>query len=86
MSDIQSAVRQFILEQFLPGENPSQLGNDTPLITGGVLDSIATLQLVAHLEKTFNIELQAHETSVDHLNTVSDIVRLVESKQAGQRR
>ena len=85
MSDIQSAVRQFILDQFLPGENPSQLGNDTPLITGGVLDSIATLQLVAHLEKTFNIELQAHETSVDHLNTVDDIVRLVKSKQAGQR-
>jgi acyl carrier protein len=78
-------VRQFILEQFLPGENPSQLANDTPLLTGGILDSIATLQLVAHLEKTFNIELQAHETSADHLNTVNDIVRLVESKQSAGR-
>jgi acyl carrier protein len=86
MSDIQANVRQFILEQFLAGEDPSQLRDDTPLITGGILDSIATLQLVAHLEKAFRIELQAHETSVDHLNTVADIVRLVESKQnaAGQ--
>lgn len=84
MTSIEANVRQYLLEQFLPGENPSQLTNDTPLITGGILDSIATLQLVAHLEKTFQIELQAHETSVDHLNTVADIVRLVESKQAAQ--
>jgi acyl carrier protein len=80
-NDVQTTVRQFILEQFLPGENPAELANDTPLVTGGVLDSIATLQLVAFLEKTFNIELEAHETSVDHLNTVADIVRLVHAKQ-----
>ncbi len=86
MSDIQATVRQFILEQFLPGEDPAQLADDTPLLTGGILDSIATLQLVAFLEKTFEIELQAHETSADHLNTVADIVRLVRSKRgaAGQ--
>jgi acyl carrier protein len=81
MSDIETTVRHFLLEQFLPGEDPAQLTNDTPLVTGGILDSIATLQLVSYLEKTFGIELQAHETSVDHLNTVADIVRLVESKR-----
>lgn len=81
MGDIQATVRQFLLEQFLPGEDPAQLTNDTPLVTGGILDSIATLQLVAFLEKTFGIELQPHETSADHLNTVADISRLVQSKQ-----
>jgi acyl carrier protein len=81
MDDIQATVRQFLLEQFLPGEDPSELTNSTPLVTGGILDSIATMQLAAYLEKTFTIELQAHEMSVDHLNTVADIVRLVESKR-----
>jgi acyl carrier protein len=81
MADIQATVRQFLLEQFLPGEDPAQLTNDTPLVTGGILDSIATMQLVAYLEETFDIELQAHETSPDHLNTVAAIVRLVEAKQ-----
>jgi acyl carrier protein len=81
MNNTQLAVRQFLLEQFLPGEDPAQLTNSTPLVTGGILDSIATMQLVAFLEKTFDIELQAHETSADHLNTVADIVRLVEAKR-----
>ena len=81
MIDIPSAVRQFLLEQFLPGEDPAQLTNSTPLVTGGILDSIATMQLVSYLEKTFDIELQPHETSADYLNTVNDIVRLVESKR-----
>jgi acyl carrier protein len=38
------------------------------------------MKLTAFLEEEFKIELSAHEMSVDHLNTVADIVRLVESK------
>ena len=39
--DIKKALKQFILQEFLPGEDPEQLTEATPLITGGVLDSIA---------------------------------------------
>jgi acyl carrier protein len=82
MSDeIQSAVKEFILREFLPGEDPNELQDDTPLITGGILDSIATLKLVAFLEEQFSISVAAHEADVDHLNTVSDIARLVRSKR-----
>ena len=82
MSNAREIVRQFILDEFLPGEAPDLLTDSTPLVTGGILDSIATLKLAAFLEGHFHIELQAHEMSVDHLNTVTDIVNLVLSKQA----
>ena len=49
-SDIQATVKQYILKEFLPGENPDELNESTPLITGGILDSISTVQLVAFLE------------------------------------
>lgn len=81
MSRISEVVRRFILEEFLPGESPELLTGTTPLVTGGILDSIATMKLAAFLENQFHIELQAHEMSVDHLNTIADIERLVESKQ-----
>jgi acyl carrier protein len=48
---IESTVKDYILREFLPGEDPNELQSDTPLITGGVLDSIATLKLVAFLEE-----------------------------------
>ena len=79
--EIQSNVKDFILREFLPGEDPDELQEDTPLITGGILDSIATLKLVAFLEEQFSISIAAHEADVDHLNTLSDIGSLVRSKQ-----
>ncbi len=78
---IAAAVKQFILDEFLPGEDPSELTADTPLITSAVLDSVGTLKLVAFLEERFNIGLAAHEADVEYLNTIADIVKLVESKQ-----
>lgn len=80
MEDIKTAIKTFILKEFLPGENPDELTDTTPLITGGILDSLATLKLVTFMEERFKISLQAHETGVDYLNTISDIAELVQSK------
>jgi acyl carrier protein len=80
-NDIAAAVKTYILEEFLPGEDPSELTMDTPLITGGILDSIATLKLVLFLEERWRVKLAAHETSPDHLDTITRIAGLVESKQ-----
>jgi acyl carrier protein len=82
MSDARDIVKKYILDEFLPGESPELLTDTTPLVTGGILDSIATLKLASFLESQFHIVLQAHEMSVDYLNTIADIVKLVQSKQA----
>jgi acyl carrier protein len=85
MDTVQETVRRYILEAFLPGENPAALTDETPLITGGILDSLATLKLVSFLEERFKIEIQAHEVDVEHSNTIAAIGALVRSKapQAG---
>lgn len=80
-TEIRSAIRTFILNEFLPGEDPAALTDDTPLATTGILDSIAMLKVVTFLESQFKISLEAHETAVENLNTVTDITRLVLSKQ-----
>ena len=80
MEEIKEAIKAYILKEFLPGENPAALTDSTPLITGGVLDSLATIKLVVFLEDRFRIQIQAHETMVDYLNTISDIAQLVHSK------
>jgi acyl carrier protein len=74
-------VKDFILENFLPGESPDQLTNETPLFTTGLLDSIASLQLVTFLEEQFGIKVAAHEVVSDNLNTLDTIARFVRSKQ-----
>ena len=80
--DIKSNIKDYILQEFLPGEDPAELTDSTPLITGGILDSIATVKLVMFLEERFNITLQAHETDPDYLNTIESIGKLIESKKS----
>ena len=80
MNHIEEAVRGYILKEFLPGEDPVELTDSTPLVTGGILDSLATLKLVAFLEERFGITVQAHEVDVDHLDTIADIAKLVRSR------
>jgi acyl carrier protein len=79
--EIKQAVKEFILSEFLPGEDPAELKDDTPLITGGVLDSIATLKLVLFLEERYGVTLEAHEVDPEHLDTTLDIAKLVHSKK-----
>ncbi|MPZ47512.1 MAG: acyl carrier protein [Betaproteobacteria bacterium] len=82
MSDaVRAKVKEFILSAFLPGEDPNELKDDTPLISGGILDSIATLKLVMFIEETFNVQVQAHEADKEHLDTITDIVALIASKK-----
>ena len=74
-------VKAFVLREFLPGEDASELKNDTPLMTSGILDSIATLKMVTFLESEFDISVEAHEVDAENLNTLALIGALVASKK-----
>ena len=76
------AVKQFILERYLAGEDPSRLTNTTPLVSGGILDSLALLDLVAFIEKRFGCEFEAHEVDPAHFDTLAAIDALVQGKLA----
>ena len=80
--DSRTVIKNFIIKEFLPGEDPSELTDTTPLITGGVLDSIATLKLVMFIEERYGISLQAHEVDAEHLDTISQIAQLIRSKKS----
>ena len=80
--DIEGVVKGFILKEFLPGEDPAELTDTTSLITGGVLDSIATLKVVMFIEERFGITLQAHEVDSEHLDTIAQVVQLVRAKKS----
>ena len=81
MDNIKESIRTYILEECLPGETASNLTDETPLRTSGILDSIATLNLVTFLEQTFGITIDAHETGVEHFDRIEDIAAMVARKK-----
>lgn len=80
MDSVRDVVRQFILENFLPGEDPRNLTDDTELKESGILDSLSTLKLVAFLEERFGVEFDAGDLDAGNLASVGSIERLVKSK------
>jgi len=76
------SVKQFILDHFLEGEDPSRLTATTPLMTGGIIDSLGLLEVVSFLEKEFHLEFEAHEVAPANFDTLAGIETLVKRKQS----
>ncbi len=76
-----AATKNFVLVEFLPGEDARNLAVDTPLISSGVLDSISRLKLVTFLEDSYGVQFEAHEMGADYLETLSDIADVVMEKK-----
>ena len=74
-------IRDYILREFLPGEKPENLADSTPLISGGILDSIGMLKLVKYLEEKYQIEVEAHEVDVENFDTITLITDFVRAKK-----
>jgi acyl carrier protein len=82
MDNVKDTIRDYILREYLPGESAANLGDDTPLRTSGILDSMATLNLVTFVEETFGITIEAHETGIDQFDRIEDIAALVAQKKS----
>lgn len=83
MSEVNEQIRQFILTNYLQGESPANVRDDTPLRTSGILDSLATLGLIAFVEREYRIELTTDDTAVERFDRIADIAGLIDRKQAG---
>lgn len=80
-STAMNAIKSYILAEFLPGEDPDNLTPATPLMSGGILDSLATLKLITFIEQEFNVQIAAHEADKENFDTLEAICRLVDSKR-----
>ena len=83
--EIKTAVRQFIAENVLLGVHQTTIDDATPLVTGGLIDSVGMFGLVAFLEERFKVEFVPREISVQSLNTLEQIDQLIRKKLAAQK-
>jgi acyl carrier protein len=81
MASITDTLRSQILTMHLPGESPENLTDETPLQTSGILDSLAMLGIVGFIEKTYGIELDVYDTTLEQFDTIRDIAAVVARKR-----
>ncbi len=80
MITVPQRVRQFIVENFYVEED--KVGDDTSLITEGIVDSTGMLELIAFLEREYGIRVEDRETVPANLETLSRIDGFIARKRA----
>jgi acyl carrier protein len=74
------SVRAFLVQNFFRSEAVEALAVDQPLVSSGLLDSVATLKLVLFLEKNFDISIDSRDIAEGELETLRSIGALVKRK------
>lgn len=83
--EIRERLRDFIRAEIL--ERPDySLGNDEPLITGGLMDSFALASLAVFIEKELGVRLPDAAFTVEDMDTLDLMVARVLKSCASSRR
>lgn len=80
MTLIEPAVRQFIVTNFLFGQNGQDLSDDTSLLEKGIIDSTGVLELVSFLENEYRFDIADDELIPENLDSITNIARFVREK------
>lgn len=80
MDDLKEIIRQFIIDEYV--EDDSEIQYDTPLISGGIVDSFSMVSLKMFLERNHNISIPDNKATVESFDTVNKIYALAKEYMA----
>jgi len=77
MDEIEAAIKEYVIEEYLEEEDEVEVEEDTPLISSGIVDSFSMVSLLAFLEKTYAIKIAPEEATPEAFDTIRSIAALV---------
>ena len=79
---VRAAVRRFIVDTLLHGEDTPDLTDDLELRPAGVLDSLGLVRLVSFVEREFSFDVEPAEAGLDNFGSIERIVAFVRRRTA----
>jgi acyl carrier protein len=77
MSQLKAELRQFIIDNFLFGDVPSDFSDDISFLDKGIIDSTGVLEVVAFLESTYEISVEDEELVPENFDSVNNLAGYV---------
>lgn len=72
---MKDVVLKYVIAEYV--EDDSEIKYDTPLISGGIVDSFSMVSLKRFLENKYNISIPDDKATPEAFDTVNKIVTLV---------
>ena len=76
MEGLKDTILQYVTKEYLEDDS-EPLNFDTPLISGGIVDSFSMVSLKRFLENRYNIQIPDEKATPEAFDSVKNIVALV---------
>ena len=77
MASIKDTVLQYVKNEYLETDDDREITYDTPLISGGIVDSFSMVSLKVFLETKYSIQIPDAKASPEAFDSVNNIVNLL---------
>jgi acyl carrier protein len=77
MEEMKDVVLQYVMDEYTE-EDDDEITYDTPLISGGIVDSFSMVSLKRFLENKYNINIPDDRATPEAFDSVDKIVILVQ--------
>jgi acyl carrier protein len=77
MALIKDEILDYVKNEYLEEGDDREVTYDTPLISGGIVDSFSMVSLKVFLENKFNIQIPDAKASPEAFDSVDNIVNLL---------
>ena len=77
MEDMKQMILDYVRREYLEEDDDREVNENTPLISGGIVDSFSMVSLKRFLEKKYNIQIPDAEATPEAFDTVNSIIALV---------
>lgn len=81
MEDLKRVIRDYVVREYM--EEGDSIDVNTPLITGGIVDSFSMVSLKRFLERKYAIQIpdaEATPAAFDSVNNIADLVARVRAR------
>ncbi len=76
--DMKKVVLDYVRREYLEDDDDREVDENTPLISGGIVDSFSMVSLKRFLERKYQIQIPDADASPEAFDSVNRIVALVE--------
>ncbi len=81
---METAINDYISRELVPDPALLPLGNDTPLLDSGILDSLGLLRIVVFVEERFGITMGDADLMPENFASVNAICAYLRTREPGK--
>ena len=71
------AIRNYVIEEFLPGTESQEIPADMDLLNSGIIDSLGLLKMIAWIETTFEVTVGDEDLDPENFRSLESMDRFI---------